>query len=96
MPHLQAFQDKLPETVELVGVNLAARDDGKQALQNFLAQYNVTYPMLVDGEDQAGKAFSVLTIPTTVLLNAQGEELYRIVGPLSEATLQQLVERYTQ
>ena len=96
MPHLQAFQDKLPETVELVGVNLAARDDGKPVLQNFLEQYNVTYPILVDGEDQAGKAFSVLTIPTTVLLNAQGEELYRIVGPLSEATLQQLVERYTQ
>ncbi|MEG0385071.1 MAG: TlpA disulfide reductase family protein [Solibacillus sp.] len=96
MPHLQAFQEKLPETVELVGVNLAARDDGEQALQNFLEQYNVTYPILVDGEDSAGKAFSVLTIPTTVLLNAQGEELHRIVGPLSEATLQQLVECYTQ
>lgn len=96
MPHLQAFQEKLPETVELVGVNLAARDDGKQALQNFLGQYNVTYPILVDAEDQAGKAFGVLTIPTTVLLNAEGQELHRIVGPLSEATLNQLVERYTE
>ncbi|MEG0472347.1 MAG: TlpA disulfide reductase family protein [Solibacillus sp.] len=96
MPHLQAFQDNLPETVELVGVNLAARDDGEQALQNFLAQYNVTYPILVDENDRAGKEFGVLTIPTTVLLNAEGKELHRIVGPLSEATLNQLVERYTQ
>lgn len=96
MPHLQAFQERLPETVELVGINLAARDDGKQALQNFLEEYNVTYPILVDAEDQAGKAFGVLTIPTTVLLNAEGQELHRIVGPLSEATLNQLVERYTQ
>ncbi|MEK4425987.1 redoxin family protein [Solibacillus sp. FSL K6-1523] len=96
MPHLQAFQDNLLENVELVGVNLAARDDGVQALQNFLAQYNVTYPILVDDEDRAGKGFGVLTIPTTVLLNAEGKELHRIVGPLSEATLNQLVKRYTQ
>ncbi|WP_157764820.1 TlpA disulfide reductase family protein [Solibacillus sp. R5-41] len=96
MPHLQAFQENLPETVELVGVNLAARDDGEQALQNFLTKYNVTYPILVDEDDQAGKGFGIISIPTTVILNAEGQELHRIVGPLSEATLQQLVERYMQ
>lgn len=92
MPHLQAFQENLPADVELVGVNLAARDDGEQALQNFLKQYNVTYPILVDDRDLAGKAFGVLTIPTTVFLNEEGQELHRIVGPVSEATLQKIIE----
>lgn len=96
MPHLQSFSQKLPDNVELVGVNLASRDHGETALNGFLQQYEVSYPILIDENDLAGKAYRILSIPTTVLLNEEGEELTRIVGPLSEEKLQNLVKKYAE
>lgn len=94
MPHLQSFAVNLPAGVELIGVNLTDRDDGEQALVNFMETYEVTYPILLDETDEVGTAFQVMSIPTTVLLNAQGEELERIVGPVSEEGLRQLIKKY--
>lgn len=94
MPHLQSFADNLPMGVALIGINLTARDNGEEALTDFMETYSVTYPILMDEDDAVGKAFQVKSIPTTVLLNAQGEELERIVGPVSEEGLRQLIKKY--
>lgn len=96
MPQLQSFAQNLPEGVEMVGINLTARDDGEQALIEFINQYDVTYPILLDETDAVGTAFEVMSIPTTVLLNAQGEELARIVGPVSEDGLRQFIKKHEQ
>lgn len=94
MPHLQSFAQTLPTGVSIVGINLTARDDGEKALADFMDTYKVTYPILLDETDAVGTAFQVLSIPTTVLLNTQGEELERIVGPVSEDGLRQLIKKH--
>lgn len=94
MPHLQSFSQTPPAGVSIIGVNLTERDDGEKALAEFMDTYNVTYPILLDETDAVGTAFHVLSIPTTVLLNAQGEELERIVGPVSEDGLRQLIKKH--
>lgn len=94
MPHLQSFAERLPEDVALIGVNLTARDDGEGALKRFMEEYNVSYPVLLDETDRTGSDFKVLSIPTTVILDRDGREVERIVGPVSESTLDKLVERY--
>ncbi|MEK4080224.1 TlpA family protein disulfide reductase [Solibacillus sp. FSL K6-1126] len=94
MPHLQSFAEDLPAGVALIGVNLTDRDNGEQALVNFMETYEVTYPILLDESDEVGTAFRVMSIPTTVLLNAQGEELERLVGPVSEEVLRQLIKKH--
>ena len=94
MPHLQSFAEDLPAGVALIGVNLTDRDNGEHALVNFMETYEVTYPILLDESDEVGTAFRVMSIPTTVLLNAQGEELERLVGPVSEEVLRQLIKKH--
>ncbi len=94
MPHLQSFAEDLPAGVEIIGVNLTDRDDGIQALEDFMQTYEVSYPILLDETDEVGTGYQVMSIPTTVLLNAQGEEVERIVGPISEDGLRQLIKPY--
>jgi len=94
MPHLQSFAEDLPANVELIGVNLTARDNGKDVLEQFLETYEVTYPILLDQTDKTGKSFQVMSIPTTVILNEEGRELDRIVGPISEHALRKLVNQH--
>ncbi|WP_332649061.1 TlpA family protein disulfide reductase [Lysinibacillus sp. 54212] len=94
MPHLQAFANDLPQGVELIGVNLTARDNGQEALDEFLEKYEVTYPILMDRDDTVGKSYQVITIPTTVILDRDGNEVERIVGPVSQSSLEKLIEKY--
>lgn len=94
MPQLQSFAEDLPSGVELIGVNLTDRDNGKQALVDFMETYEVSYPILLDETDEVGTTFGVISIPMTVLLNEQGEEVQRVVGPISEDTLRQLIKQY--
>ena len=94
MPHLQKFAKNLPDDVVLIGVNLTARDHGQDALNKFVETYNVTYPILLDKDDSVGKSFQVISIPTTVLLNKNGEEIDRIIGPISEHALRELVKKH--
>lgn len=94
MPHLQKFAGNLPANVEMIGVNLTSRDHGQDALNKFMETYNVTYPILLDMDDAVGKSFLVTSIPTTVILNKNGEEIDRIIGPISEHALRTLVNKY--
>lgn len=93
MPHLQSFANNLPDDVQLIGVNLTARDNGERALRQFIEEYDVTYPILLDVDDTYGDAYGVLSMPTTVILKER-KEIERIVGPVSEETLRKLVKQF--
>ena len=95
MPHLQSFADQLPDQTQLIGVNLTKRDDGIDVLKRFMDNYHVTYPILLDQDDRYGKQYRVVSIPTTVLLK-NGNEIHRIVGPVSEEGLRKLIMQYTR
>lgn len=94
MPHLQNFAEDLPDQVELIGINLTDRDNGPKALAEFMETYEVTYPMLLDEKDRFGKSYNIVSIPTTVVLNKDGQELERIIGPVSEEVLRNLTNKY--
>ncbi|MGM9943931.1 MAG: TlpA disulfide reductase family protein, partial [Lysinibacillus sp.] len=85
MPHLQAFHEQAPDDVVLLGVNLTKRDDGLDVLEQFLHDYEVTYPVLLDQQDEVGDLYEVLSIPTTYILNEEGRLVERIVGPVDAA-----------
>ena len=92
MPHLQAFHEQAPDDVVLLGVNLTKRDDGLQVLEQFLHDYEVTYPILLDKQDEVGDLYEVLSIPTTYILDQQGHLVERIVGPVDAAGLESIIE----
>lgn len=91
MPHLQSFAENLPDNTQMIGVNLTKRDNGEQALQDFINKFSVTFPILLDKEDYFGKNYGVISIPTTVILK-NGKEIQRFVGPVSEKQLRKIVE----
>ena len=92
MPHLQAFHEQAPDDVVLLGVNLTKRDDGLDVLEQFLHDYEVTYPVLLDKQDEVGDLYEVLSIPTTYILDQQGHLVERIVGPVDAASLENIIK----
>ncbi|WP_431028722.1 TlpA family protein disulfide reductase [Lysinibacillus sp. LZ02] len=92
MPHLQSFHENSTEDVVLLGVNLTKRDDGIEVLEQFVYDYGVTYPILLDEQDEVGTLYNILSIPTTYILDQQGRVVERIVGPVDNGTLEKITD----
>ena len=72
---LGAFAEQNPGA-QVVGI---ACEDTRDAAKGFMAQYGLTYPLVVDdGSSAAGVA--ITAFPTTIFFDAQGKEVDRLVG----------------
>jgi thiol-disulfide isomerase/thioredoxin len=72
---LGTFAEQNPDA-QVVGI---ACEDTQDAAEGFMAQYGLTYPLVVDDGSQV-REFAVTAYPTTIFYDAQGREVDRLVG----------------
>ncbi|WP_116946923.1 TlpA family protein disulfide reductase [Jiangella endophytica] len=93
-PDLQAAYAALePQGVQFVGVNV--RDNGTRAPLQFEDEFGITYPSVYDPKADALLAFRDTippsAIPSTLVIDRDGRIAARVMGPLGEATLTDIV-----
>jgi cytochrome c biogenesis protein CcmG/thiol:disulfide interchange protein DsbE len=94
MPDLVKLNEKYGGQVAFYGVNLTATEGGDlKELRQFLRQYHVTYPILLDKEGQAVHQYKILGIPTTLTLDKNGVIVDRMTGALNETNLEAMVRK---
>jgi cytochrome c biogenesis protein CcmG/thiol:disulfide interchange protein DsbE len=98
MPALQAANERYGEQgLAIIGVNLT--DDEvvqgvtEEQVRQFVAQYNLTYPIALDRDGSVTNAFRVFPLPTSFFIDAQGHIRYVHVG---ELTLDDVTARFTE
>ena len=97
MPEFMALQKKYAEKVQFVGIAL----DDVDAVKTFQAKTTVNYPLLISG-DFAGFALAkklgnlISAIPYTVVVDTNGQVVYRHSGELSASKLQGVLEPLLQ
>ncbi|MFW6092175.1 MAG: TlpA family protein disulfide reductase, partial [Actinomycetota bacterium] len=92
-PALQAVHEDLAdEGVRFVGVN--TRDDEVAALA-FEEEFGITYPSVVDPDGRRMLAFRDTlppnAIPTTLVIDRDGEMAARVLGEITESSLRGLL-----
>ncbi len=101
MPDLQNYYDNFAEkdNVEIVAVNLthAERslniDENIQSVSLFADSYDLTFPIPLLKEDTLSKAYQIITIPSTFMIDTEGRVQHQILGPLNEASIQEYVSQ---
>ncbi len=73
-----------------VGVDY--RDDAAAA-RAYLGEFDVQYPSLLDESGDIAYRFGVPFLPTTVIVDADGNLRFRVTGAIDAATLRDLVDR---
>lgn len=98
MPALQAANERYSDQgLAIIGVNLT--DDEivqgvtEEQVRQFVAQYNLTYPIALDRDGSVTNAFRVFPLPTSFFIDAQGHIRYVHVG---ELTLDDVTARFTE
>jgi thiol-disulfide isomerase/thioredoxin len=80
MPALQALQQKLgKERLIVLAVNYG---ESPEKVHQFTHNMPLDFPLLLDRDTQAAKAWQVRMLPTTFVLGQDGKIQYRAVGVL--------------
>lgn len=94
MPHLQSFYtDHETDGIEVVAINLTQAEKNRRDVPRFIADYELTFPVVLDEESQVANLYQVTTIPTTFILNSKGEIEQKIVGPMTYDMLDELMKQ---
>lgn len=94
MPHMENYYSSNAEkdNVEILSVNLTTGENrGVKAVQEFVDAYELTFKIPLDEEGIVGETYQVYSIPTTFMLNTDGTISQKIVGPMDEAIMEQLI-----
>lgn len=95
MPHMQNYYENYAEedNVEIVAVNMTTQERrGLTGIEEFIADYELTFPIPLDKEGDVIIDYGVVTIPTTYILGTNGRLEQKVVGPMDEKTIRKLVE----
>lgn len=82
-----------PRGLEVLGVSI---DQGQQQakIREFLGEFGATYPSWHDRDNEISTSFALMGVPSTFLVGADGELLWKHVGPVKadDAELRRLIE----
>lgn len=92
MPHMQNYYEEFAkdENVEILAVNLTSGDRLKN-VESFIDDYNLTFPIPMDTKGEIGKTYQAITIPTSYMIDTNGRIQNKIVGPMDESMIKNLV-----
>lgn len=93
MPHMQNYYEDMAEkeNVEILAVNLTKSDNGISKVEAFQKDYALSFPIPLDEEGEVGETYQAITIPTTYMIDTNGIIQNKIVGPMDEQMLAELV-----
>lgn len=93
-PLLQAtWQRVQSQGIEFLGIDF--QDTQSDGL-SFLQMYGITYPNVVDTNGSVAINYGVTGVPETFFLNRQGVIVHKVIGELTEQTLQSNLQLITR
>ena len=95
MPHMQNYYKKNKDAanVEIIAVNMTSEERGGQkSIQKFVKEYGLTFPILLDNDGEVLDLYNIITIPITYVIDTDGVISQKILGPMDEKMINELVE----
>lgn len=95
MPHMESFYSKLTveDQVELIAVNVTESEKlGISEVENFVESYKLSFPIPLDKTAEVTRMYGVFSMPTTFMIDTKGRIAQKVIGPLDEKTLNELVD----
>jgi len=83
MPALQDLYERLNGHIEILAINIDPEND----VSKFVKKHKLTFPILLDQTGKVNESYSILSVPTTFLLDENGTIIKKQIGAM---TLEQM------
>ncbi|MFC0270622.1 TlpA family protein disulfide reductase [Metabacillus herbersteinensis] len=78
------------QELEVLGVNITSSEKSIQQVDQFVKQYKMNFPILLDKQGEVAKSYRIIGIPTTFVIDGNGRIKRKLVGPITKEMLQTL------
>lgn len=83
------FHEYQKQGVQVLAVNIAESDF---AVRNYIESKGLTFPVVIDKEKSVMNAYNINPLPTTFLVNPEGEIVKIITGEMNEKMIKKYME----
>ncbi|WP_141433380.1 thiol-disulfide oxidoreductase ResA [Bacillus sp. 03113] len=91
MPYLDSgFQKFKEQGVQVLAVNVG---ESELAVQQFIDQYKLSFPVVIDSDNQVQTAYGINPLPITFLIDKNGVMVKSYTGELTEKMVQDFMEQ---
>lgn len=91
MPDMEKFHQA--KDVVILAVNLTETEPNAQQVQNFVNEFNLTFPILLDEEIEVATSYGIRPIPTSFMIDSNGIIQYKALGALNYELMVQEFEK---
>nr|WP_249745386.1 TlpA disulfide reductase family protein [Mesobacillus boroniphilus] len=88
MPAMEKFYKEKSKDVEILAVNL----DPQNKVKAFVKDNEITFPILLDQDGATQQTYSIISIPTTFIIDEQGLILKKHIGSMTYEQMQELTK----
>ncbi|MCT2536766.1 redoxin domain-containing protein [Aquibacillus koreensis] len=89
MPDMQKFYEN--QDVAILAVNLAQTEGSMQDVEDFVKDFELTFPILLDEDLEVATNYAIRPIPTSYMIDSNGVIQYKAFGPMNyEMMVQEL------
>lgn len=93
MPDMQQLHEQYGDgDVAIVAVNLTSSEQAIEDVTEFVEEYGLTFPVLLDPKEQVSGRYQIVSIPTSYILDVEGKIQQKVVGPMSFEMMSELLE----
>ena len=94
MPELKTFHEEAnPEDTVFLSVNLYSSEQKPEDLPEFISRYELSFPVLLDRNGHAAAAYGISSIPTTVVIDGEGNIAAVRKGAVTAGWLRKMTEQ---
>ncbi|MDC3413836.1 TlpA family protein disulfide reductase [Aquibacillus sp. 3ASR75-11] len=90
-PDLVRLYEKYRDEMEIYAVNLTTADSVEGA-QQFVNEYGIEFPVLLDEEGEVGKMYQAISIPTSYFIDRSGRVKNKMIGITSPDNLEKMFQ----
>ncbi|ARF17593.1 peroxiredoxin family protein [Sporosarcina ureae] len=95
MPHMENYytDNKESDNMEILAVNMTKTEKNKvESAKEFVDEYKLTFPILLDKDSEVMKMYQIKVYPTSYIINKEGVITDKVMLPLDDTMIKQLIE----
>lgn len=93
MPEFEKFYAEYGDEVEILAINITSREISEKAVQSFIDDHNLTFPILLD-TDSVFRHYEVINLPTSIFVDKDGKIIGSHAGELTFEMLEEVKDRF--
>ncbi|GAA0489927.1 hypothetical protein GCM10008986_14790 [Salinibacillus aidingensis] len=91
MPDMEKFYQN--KDVKILAVNLTQTESGIQDVRDFVKEFDLSFPILLDQESNVANTYQIQPIPTSYMIDSEGVISFKTLGALNYDLMVQEFEK---